>query len=105
MSVVYGTCPMPSRGDHRVFGMRNVTLARRTSPRAGLHGGRRKAHNRSAIPGPALRPALHGEVACARPTGEDMVVPLETSRNAQPDKVKAAPNAVGKGEIGRPRPV
>jgi hypothetical protein len=42
---------------------------------------------------------------CARPTGEDMVVPLETSRNAQPDKVKAAPNAVGKGEIARPRPV
>jgi hypothetical protein len=44
--------------------MTNVTRAHRTSPRAGLHGGRRKAHNRSAIPGPAIRPALHGEVSC-----------------------------------------
>src|ERR671911_143069 len=35
-----------------------------TAPRPGLHGGRRKAHNRSAIPGPAIRPALHGEVSC-----------------------------------------
>ena len=43
--------------------MTNVTRAHRTSPRAGLHGGRRKAHNRSAIPGPAIRPALHGEVS------------------------------------------
>src|SRR5215212_1856774 len=34
-----------------------------TAPRPGLHGGRRKAHNRSAIPGPAIRPALHGEVS------------------------------------------
>src|ERR687889_2169911 len=60
---VYGTCPTPGSDDHRVFGMTNVTRAHRTSPRAGLHGGRRKAHNRSAIPGPAIRPALHGEVS------------------------------------------
>jgi hypothetical protein len=49
-----------------VFGITNVTRAHRTSPRAGLHGGRRKAHNRSAIPGPAIRPALHGEVSRGR---------------------------------------
>src|SRR5918995_3612385 len=60
---VYGTCPTPGSDDHRVLGMTNVNRARRTSPRAGLHGGRRKAHNRSAIPGPAIRPALHGEVS------------------------------------------
>ena len=37
MSVVYGTCPMPSSGDHRVFGMTNVTRAHRTSPRGDHH--------------------------------------------------------------------
>src|SRR5215208_2261702 len=37
MSVVYGTYPTPRSGDHRVFGITNVTRAHRTSPRAGLH--------------------------------------------------------------------
>ena len=50
--------------DHNPPRVTNVTRAHRTSPRAGFHGGRRKAHNRSAIPGPAIRPALHGEVSC-----------------------------------------
>ena len=59
----YGPCPTPGSDDPREFGMTNVTRAHRTSPRVGLHGGRRKAHNRSAIPGPAIRPALHGEVS------------------------------------------
>ena len=60
--------PTPGSDDHRVFGMTNVTRAHRTSPRAGLHGGRRKAHNRSAISGPAIRPALHGEVSSRQPS-------------------------------------
>src|SRR5918912_3718390 len=58
---VYGPCPTPGSDDHRVFGMTNVTRAHRTSPRAGLHGGRRKAHKRPAISGPPIRPALHCE--------------------------------------------
>src|SRR5215203_5028517 len=37
-----------------------------TAPRPGLHGGRRKARNRWAIPGPAIRPALHGEASSGR---------------------------------------
>ena len=35
---------------------------------------------------------------CARPTGVHMVASPEISRNAQPGKVKAAPNAMGKAK-------
>ena len=59
-----GPCPTPGGG--RVFCTTSVARARRTSPRAGLRGVRRRARNRSAIPGPAMRPALHGEVSPER---------------------------------------